>query len=228
MTTDRTSISDPRNPEYYAEARDAIMNLCGFYDPNHKCAIIRENVFKDCLAELREREKIAKESAARLDALSSAGMKRILQLETEVSHWRNKHSELFMKENPIQVECEECEGTGKRSFYECDELVDCVDCNGTGNVPLASESQREAAETADDKPDGQAENAIAQTPPTAVDLPRLVRQSYFGTVRLTIGCMDRMCQVTYYNDKREKQDIRGTSQEVADHINSLPNDKIQP
>ena len=66
-------------------------------------------------------------------------------------------------------------------------------------------------------------NAIAQTPPTAVDLPRLVRQSYFGTVRLTIGCMDRMCQVTYYNDKREKQDIRGTSQEVADHINSLPN-----
>jgi hypothetical protein len=71
------------------------------------------------------------------------------------------------------------------------------------------------------------ENAIAQTPPTAVDLPRLVRQSYFGTVRITIGCMDRMCQVTYYNDKREKQDIRGTSQEVADHINSLPNNPAQ-
>jgi hypothetical protein len=70
-------------------------------------------------------------------------------------------------------------------------------------------------------------NAIAQTPPTAVDLPRLVRQSYFGTVRITIGCMDRMCQVTYYNDKREKQDIRGTSQEVADHINSLPNTPAQ-
>jgi len=70
-------------------------------------------------------------------------------------------------------------------------------------------------------------NAIAQTPPTAVDLPRLVRQSYFGTVRLTIGCMDRMCQVTYYNDKREKQDIRGTFQEVADHINSLPNNPAQ-
>jgi hypothetical protein len=59
----------------------------------------------------------------------------------------------------------------------------------------------------------------------AVDLPRLVRQSYFGTVRLTIGCMDQICQVTYYNDKREKQDIRGTSQEVAAHINSLPNAK---
>jgi len=76
-------------------------------------------------------------------------------------------------------------------------------------------------------PKGFSQNAIAQTPPTAVDLPRLVRQSYFGTVRLTIGCMDRMCQVTYYNDKREKQDIRGTSQEVADHINSLPNTPAQ-
>ena len=54
-----------------------------------------------------------------------------------------------------------------------------------------------------------------------------VLQSYFGTVRITIGCMDRMCQVTYYNDKREKKDIRGTSQEVADHINSLPNNPAQ-
>ena len=58
---------------------------------------------------------------------------------------------------------------------------------------------------------------------TPVALDRLVRQSYFGTVRLTIGCMDRMCQVTYYNENREKQDIRGTSKEIADHINSLPN-----
>jgi len=33
-----------------------------------------------------------------------------------------------------EVECEECNGTGKRSFYECDELVDCIDCNGTGKV----------------------------------------------------------------------------------------------
>jgi len=180
MTTDRTSISDPSHPEYYAEARDAIMNLCGFYDPNHKCVVVRENVFKDCLNELRKRNEVeakrrlalwkqaeeakneAMESVRRLDALSSAGMKRILQLETEISHWRNKHSELFMKANPIQAECEECEGTGKRSFYECDELVDCVDCNGTGLIAFASESQREAAETADEKPDGQAENSKAQ------------------------------------------------------------------
>jgi hypothetical protein len=67
---------------------------------------------------------------------------------------------------------------------------------------------------------------VQTTSVQAVDLPRLVRQSYFGTVRLTIGCMDRMCQVTYYNDKREKQDIRGTSQEVATHINSLPNANV--
>lgn len=36
------------------------MNLCGFYDPNHKCVLVRESIFKDCLAELRERERIAK------------------------------------------------------------------------------------------------------------------------------------------------------------------------
>ena len=61
-----------------------------------------------------------------------------------------------------------------------------------------------------------------------IDVQRLVRQSCFGTVRITIGCMDRMCQVTYYNDKREKQDIRGTSSEIRDHINSLPNEERTP
>jgi DnaJ-class molecular chaperone len=49
-----------------------------------------------------------------------------------------------------KTECEECEGTGKRSFYECDDLVDCVDCNGTGKQTLASESQGIAGETADE------------------------------------------------------------------------------
>ena len=67
--------------------------------------------------------------------------------------------------------CEECEGSGKRGFYECDELLDCVDCNGTGKVSLASESQREAAESADGKPDDQAENARALAQPGAQDSP---------------------------------------------------------
>ncbi len=62
MTKDRTTITDPRHPEYYPEARDAIMDLCPFYDPHHKCAIVREHVFQDCLFELRERERVAKES----------------------------------------------------------------------------------------------------------------------------------------------------------------------
>lgn len=51
----------------------------------------------------------------------------------------------------------------------------------------------------------------------------LVQQSQFGTVRITIGCMDKHCQVTYYNEAREKQDIRGSSSEICDHINSLSN-----
>jgi len=73
--------NDPKNPEYNAKARDAIMDLCPFYDPNHKCGIVREHVFKECLTELRERERLAVESAKRHDALSSAGMRQILELE---------------------------------------------------------------------------------------------------------------------------------------------------
>jgi hypothetical protein len=49
----------------------------------------------------------------------------------------------------------------------------------------------------------------------------LVEQSQFGTVRITIGCMDKQSQVTYYNEAGEKQDIRGSSSEICDHINSL-------
>ena len=77
------------------------------------------------------------------------------------------------------------------------------------------------------EPNSEAAGTAQTTNVQAVDLPRLVRQSYLGTVRLTIGCMDRICQVTYYNDKREKQDIRGTSKEVAAHINSLPNASVE-
>lgn len=60
MKTDPT-ITDPRHPAYWPEARDRIMDLCPFYDPNHKCGIVREHVFKDCLNELREREQVALE-----------------------------------------------------------------------------------------------------------------------------------------------------------------------
>ncbi len=43
--------------------------------------------------------------------------------------------ERVMAENQnLHAECLECEGTGKRSFYECDDLVPCVDCNGTGTI----------------------------------------------------------------------------------------------
>jgi hypothetical protein len=61
-----------------------------------------------------------------------------------------------------------------------------------------------------------------------IDVQRLVRQSRFGTVRITIGCMDHRCQVTYYNETREKQDIRGTHMEIRDHINSLQNGEDYP
>jgi len=53
--------NDPNNPEYDSKKRDAIMDLCPNYDPNHKCGVVRESVFKDCLAELRERERVVLE-----------------------------------------------------------------------------------------------------------------------------------------------------------------------
>ena len=48
--------ADPANPNYNTALRDAVMDQAPFYDPNHKCGIVRENVFKDCLKELRLRE----------------------------------------------------------------------------------------------------------------------------------------------------------------------------
>lgn len=53
--------NDPKNPEYNAKARDAIMDLCPFYDPNHKGGIVREHVFRECLTELRERNRLLEE-----------------------------------------------------------------------------------------------------------------------------------------------------------------------
>lgn len=90
--------NDPTNPDYNPKARDAIMDLCPFYDPNHKCGIVREHVFKDCLTELRERERLALESARRLDALSSAGMAKILRLEKKQAEWRETARIFFAKD----------------------------------------------------------------------------------------------------------------------------------
>lgn len=67
MKINRTQIKDPRNPEYFPEARDAIMDLCPFYDPHHKSGIVRESVFKECLNELRERLKIKDEIINKLE-----------------------------------------------------------------------------------------------------------------------------------------------------------------
>lgn len=39
---------------------------------------------------------------------------------------------LCKPERTMMIVCEECEGTGTRSFTECETLVECVDCRGTG------------------------------------------------------------------------------------------------
>jgi DnaJ-class molecular chaperone len=73
-------------------------------------------------------------------------MKKLTPLQTLIA-------ETIILGDSRASDCEECEGSGMRSFYECDKLVDCVNCNGTGKQTLASESQREAAGTADEKSD---------------------------------------------------------------------------
>jgi hypothetical protein len=58
--------NDPYHTEYNAKARDAIMDLCPFYDPNHRCEIVRGQAFKDCLTEMRNRNRLALDTLRKL------------------------------------------------------------------------------------------------------------------------------------------------------------------
>lgn len=86
--------TDPSHPEYNAAARDAIMNLCPFYDPNHKCGVVREPVFRECLTELRERikrsEVLRQRQARRLEQRDKriAGLERKVKRLEEAMSWR--------------------------------------------------------------------------------------------------------------------------------------------
>jgi hypothetical protein len=59
-------------------------------------------------------------------------------------------------------------------------------------------------------------------PLLSIDVSHLAHQSRFGTVRLCIGAMNRQSQVTYWTKDQERVDIRGTTEEICDHINSMP------
>jgi len=48
----------PSDLNYNAALRDAVMDMAPFYDPNHRCGIVRDKIFHGCLEELREREKL--------------------------------------------------------------------------------------------------------------------------------------------------------------------------
>ena len=48
----------PSDPNYNAALRDVVMDMAPFYDPNHRCGIVRDKIFHGCLEELREREKL--------------------------------------------------------------------------------------------------------------------------------------------------------------------------
>ena len=169
--------NDPSNPEYNAKARDAIMDLCPFYDPHHKCGIVRENVFKDCLAELRERERLALASARRMDALSSAGMAKILQMEAENAeasdHVGRAEMEAAAMVSALKYIVNLSNGwnldgstgpgmiAGVRMSWEtlARLAMDCARSAVSAEKRDAHfESQRKAAGIADEKPDGQAEN----------------------------------------------------------------------
>jgi len=86
--------TDPSHPDYNAAARDAIMDLCPFHDPHHKCGIVREKVFKECLTELRERNKrsetLRQRQARRLEQRDKriAGLERKVKRLEEALSWR--------------------------------------------------------------------------------------------------------------------------------------------
>ena len=82
--------------------------------------------------------------------------------------WRGRHSELFMKLNPITDASEsqrkaDAKADGKPDCQEvCRCLIELESDRGGDTCTLCGKlfkSKREAAESADEKPDGQAENA---------------------------------------------------------------------
>ncbi len=90
--------------------------------------------------------------------------------EADVNLWRNRHSELFMAADKANEYIRELE-TALRGLIEAEEAtveefnakeIDGLEVamnHARAILAPASESQREAAESADEKPDGQAENA---------------------------------------------------------------------
>jgi len=68
---------NPSDPNYNAALRDAVMDQAPFYDPNHKCGIVREKVFHGCLKELRERNRL-------LNAELDRGMQTMATAESTI------------------------------------------------------------------------------------------------------------------------------------------------
>ena len=128
------AISDPRDPAYWPEARDAIIDLCPFYCPHHKGNIVREKVFKACLNEMRERVKEAEE-------------RRRLIANLACFLWE-EHKEYSMEKHGVEG-CD-VRGSDSEAHQKLEELVE---------ESRAAACKRIADGLADEKPDGQEENA---------------------------------------------------------------------
>lgn len=182
--------NDPSNPEYNAKARDAIMDLCPFYDPNHKCGIVREPVFKGCLNELRERNRLLEAECTRLHSRWHAAEERsnearaAYEAETRSTAEMVKICATITGHAPREL-CTTAEAVewlvdrhkaATAALYKLEEIrTDKLAQAGFSEEPTAIcaarhlllKSQREAAESADEKPDGQAENSVLSQPRSA-------------------------------------------------------------
>ena len=106
--------NDPSAPEYNAKARDAIMDLCPFYDPNHKCGVVREEVFRDCLKELRGRIRMLESAPTYFD-----GANNLAYLAIFLRNGGERLRAIWLVKNTLNIEL----GEAKRWVDEV-QLVD--------------------------------------------------------------------------------------------------------
>jgi len=60
---------DPREPDYWEEARDSVINLVPFYDPNHHGEIVRGKIFHKIVNELKLRVEVERKNNPECDKL---------------------------------------------------------------------------------------------------------------------------------------------------------------
>jgi len=116
------SQTDPTKPDYWTEARDSVIKLIPFYDPNHKCEVVRGHVFDAVVAELKARVTPAAQNPA----------DRVKQLIDELVALDHPEMTLY-----AVGFCPKCEATVDHQVDEPFAACECgtgEDCSGPGLI----------------------------------------------------------------------------------------------